>query len=76
MMKKLLNLAALKAYRPIRVNPADLERSAELIPVIRDVSGDRIIFAGRNVGYGFSLVRSVSPAGKPSRTKPIWLLVR
>jgi hypothetical protein len=36
MMKKLLNLAALKAYRPIRVNPADLERSAVLIPVIRD----------------------------------------
>lgn len=62
-MKK-LNLAALKAYRPLRVDRADLERSAVLIRVIRDLSGDRIIFTARNDRLRFQPGQISFPGGK------------
>ena len=64
MMKKLLNLAALKAHRPVRVNRADLERSAVLIPVLRDVSGDQIILTARNHRLRFQPGQISFPGGK------------
>lgn len=63
-MKKLLSLAALNAYRPVRLNRADLESSAVLIPVIREVRGDRMIFTVRSNRLRFQPGHISFPGGK------------
>ncbi|MGZ4812996.1 MAG: NUDIX hydrolase [Terriglobales bacterium] len=63
-MERLLNIAALRRYQPKRLHRPDLQRSAVLIPVLRNENQDQIVFTSRQKHLGFQPGDVCLPGGK------------